>query len=243
MDRDISLLFTSDARRKYLNLREFERFLEAASHYEAGVITLAFTLALTGCRISEALSLSGDSLVSIPANDRRKALLVRSLKRIRKNNRKSDDDYHYRIIPVSERLTECLEYLAQEKQEEEQEQTIYFWSIDRTTAWRKIKSVMSRAGISGVKATPKGLRHSYGINNLQKGTPEHLVQRWMGHSSPRTTRIYVNLVGEEEWQQAECFFDSLPSPKISRAISVKPTSQPQGGHYHAQTARSHKRAN
>jgi integrase/recombinase XerD len=64
------------------------------------------------------------------------------------------------------------------------------WSWSRTTAWRRIKDVMTAAGISGAPAMPRGLRHTFGVNAFQSSIPPHLVQRWMGHASLRTTSIY-----------------------------------------------------
>jgi len=76
------------------------------------------------------------------------------------------------------------------------------WS--RVTAWRIIKTVMAWAGISGIKACPKGFRHAFGIRCLTSGVPITLVQRWMGHARLSTTAIYLNVCGPEE-----VFFASL----------------------------------
>ncbi len=45
---------------------------------------------------------------------------------------------------------------------------------------------------------PKGLRHGFGVNAFQSNVPPHLVQRWLGHASLRTTSIYGDVVGAEE---------------------------------------------
>ena len=45
---------------------------------------------------------------------------------------------------------------------------------------------------------PKGLRHGFGVNAFQSNVPPHLVQRWLGHASLRTTAIYGDVVGAEE---------------------------------------------
>jgi site-specific recombinase XerD len=42
-------------------------------------------------------------------------------------------------------------------------------------------------------AAPKGLRHSFGVNAFQSNVPPHLVQRWLGHASLRTTAIYADV--------------------------------------------------
>ncbi|MFU1717859.1 tyrosine-type recombinase/integrase, partial [Bacillus amyloliquefaciens] len=51
-------------------------------------------------------------------------------------------------------------------------------------------------------ASPKGLRHSFGVNAFQAKVPPHLVQRWLGHASLRTTSIYGDVLGEVERELA-----------------------------------------
>jgi integrase/recombinase XerD len=57
---------------------------------------------------------------------------------------------------------------------------------------------MMAAGIAGMPATPKGLRHGFGVNAFQSNVPPHLVQRWLGHAALRTTAIYGDVIGPEE---------------------------------------------
>ena len=57
---------------------------------------------------------------------------------------------------------------------------------------------MAAAGISGTPAMPKGLRHGFGVNAFQANVPPHLVQRWLGHASLRTTAIYADVIGPDE---------------------------------------------
>jgi integrase/recombinase XerD len=69
----------------------------------------------------------------------------------------------------------------------------------RTTAWRKIKKIMTDAGIDNeAHAVPKGLRHGVGVAAVQAGIPLNLVQKWLGHAQLTTTAIYANAVGAEE---------------------------------------------
>ncbi len=57
---------------------------------------------------------------------------------------------------------------------------------------------MAYAGISGIRATPKGLRHAFGIAANQKAIQLNMVQRWLGHADIKTTAIYSQAVGVEE---------------------------------------------
>jgi site-specific recombinase XerD len=72
------------------------------------------------------------------------------------------------------------------------------WRFSRTTAWRYVKRIMAEAGITGMPAMPKGLRHGFGVKAFQCNVPPHLVQRWLGHASIATTAIYGDVIGPEE---------------------------------------------
>ena len=58
---------------------------------------------------------------------------------------------------------------------------------------------MREAAITaGPHATPKGLRHSFGLHAIRSDVPLNLVQRWLGHASMNTTAIYLQAIGDEE---------------------------------------------
>ncbi len=77
------------------------------------------------------------------------------------------------------------------------------WHWSRTTAWRRVKKIMTQAKIAGLPAMPKGLQHGFGVNAFQSNVPPHLVQRWLGHASLRTTAIYGDVLGPDERAFAE----------------------------------------
>jgi len=62
---------------------------------------------------------------------------------------------------------------------------------------------MNEACIAGPQATPKGLRHGYGIHAVRSGVQLHMLQKWMGHASMSTTAIYAKAVGSEELEIAD----------------------------------------
>ena len=51
---------------------------------------------------------------------------------------------------------------------------------------------MEAAGLSGIKAPPKGLRHAFGIACNQKEVQLNMAQKWLGHANIKTTAIYSN---------------------------------------------------
>lgn len=65
------------------------------------------------------------------------------------------------------------------------------------TGWRKIKEIMAEANIKGAQATPKGLRHGFGVYAIADcEIPLNMVQKWLGHAEIKTTAIYANAVGK-----------------------------------------------
>ena len=57
---------------------------------------------------------------------------------------------------------------------------------------------MQAAGLDGVQACPKGLRHGFGVAAVSAGIPLNMVQKWLGHAQLSTTAIYADAVGAEE---------------------------------------------
>ena len=66
------------------------------------------------------------------------------------------------------------------------------------SGWRAVYAIMHAAGLERPHASPKGLRHGFGVAAVSAGIPLNLVQRWLGHAQLTTTAIYANAVGEEE---------------------------------------------
>jgi integrase len=172
-------LFDAQGGRKYLADREMRRFLDAAARADSATKALCRVLAFTGCRISEALAVTPSRLD--PDTGR---IIIRTLKRRRTT---------FRAVPIPPELATELRRLAKGKAADDR-----LWSWCRQTAWRRVKAVMEDAGISGPQATPKGLRHGFGIANAEQNVPPGLTQRWMGHARLETTAIYQHAVGSEE---------------------------------------------
>lgn len=72
------------------------------------------------------------------------------------------------------------------------------WSYSRTTTWWQVAAVLDAAGIAGPQASPKDLRHGFGVQAVSAGIPLNLVQKWLGHAQLSTTAIYADAVGAEE---------------------------------------------
>ena len=180
-------------RRLYVNAVEREQFLIAAMRAPAEVRTLCLTLLYTGCRISEALELTP---ASVQLSDR--IITIRSLKKRSK--------IEMREVPIPSVLVEDL--ARTHGVAATPGSTRPLWrhsgkSLTRGQAYRWVKRIMREAGIVGVHACPKGLRHGYGVHATRAGVQLHMLQKWMGHASMKTTAIYATAVGREEREIAE----------------------------------------
>lgn len=184
-------LFNIAGKRLYLTDSERKKFLAAADDEERFVRSFCYVLAYTGCRISEALQLVGER-IDFAAG----AIVFESLKKRKRGV--------YRAVPVPPAVLEMLAMVHGLKDKKKktaakkEKSPPPLWDFGRTTAWKKVLAVMKAAGVKGPQATPKGLRHGFGVAAIQAGIPLNLLQRWLGHAQLTTTAIYANAVGPEE---------------------------------------------
>ena len=178
-------LYDATAHRLYINAVERERFLVAARSAHRDICSFGLTLLYTGCRISEALALKRDDIQL-----ETRVISFRTLKR-----RRSDI---YREVPIPEELVQALALTMDDKLRGEAIWQFDRAPVNRSTAYRWIKFLMEKAAIHGGQASPKGLRHGYGIHALQCGVPLNMLQKWMGHADMATTAIYADACGVEE---------------------------------------------
>jgi integrase/recombinase XerD len=180
-------LYDTQGRRKYLTADERQRFLEAAERAERETRTFCYVLAYTGCRISEAVTLTADRVDTSAG-----AIVFESLKKRR--------PAHYRAVPVPASVLDALDLVhdVRQLQRRGRAQGVQLWPWSRTTAWRRVAAVMREARLDGPQATPKGLRHGFGVAAVNAGIPLNMVQKWLGHAQLSTTAIYADAVGAEE---------------------------------------------
>ena len=174
-------MFDRRGGRKYLNEAERQTFLAAAQREEeAARRAFCLTLFYTGCRISEALGLTTDRV-----DLSQKCVVFETLKRRRKGL--------FRAVPIPDSLVALLGEIQAGAAPSSR-----LWKMSRPTAYRTIKQCMSRAGVVGGMASPKGLRHSFAIACIAHNVPLTTLQKWLGHARLETTAIYLGVSGEEE---------------------------------------------
>lgn len=174
-------VFDGEGRRKYVTEGEMGRFLAAVQALPPEGCAFCTLMAFTGCRISEALGVTRSQLGE-------GTITLRTLKRRKRV---------FRVLQVPPALIEQLLALPVQPGAADR-----LWTAHRSTAFRWVKRAMRMAGIAGTPASPKGLRHAFGIRAAAKQVPPNLIQRWLGHASPETTAIYLDAVGAEERQFA-----------------------------------------
>ncbi len=107
----------------------------------------------------------------------------------------------YRAVPVPPALLEALDLVHGIRELQTRRgkgRGVRLWPWSRMTGWRAVHAVMAGAGLDGPHASPKGLRHGFGVAAVSAGIPLNLVQKWLGHAQLTTTAIYANAVGAEE---------------------------------------------
>ena len=181
-------LYTPDGTRKYVTAGEREALLAAAERSDRQVRTLCMVLAYAGCRLSEALALTADR-VDLAAG----VLIFESLKKRRPGV--------FRAVPAPPSLLEALNLVHGIRELQGgrgKGRGVRLWPWSRMTGWRAVHGVMEAAGLEGPQASPKGLRHGFGVAAVSAGIPLNLVQKWLGHAQLTTTAIYADAVGAEE---------------------------------------------
>ncbi len=180
-------LYSASGQRKYVTFDERRRFIAAALSWpQPKVTSLCLVLAYTGCRISEALRLTEGSIIAASG-----CIAFLSLKKRGK--------IVVREIPVPPLCIRAIRSAHGRLTNPERK----LWSWSRCRAWQLVKMVMKQAAIGpGIHATPKGLRHGFGLHAVRSGVPLNLIQRWLGHAKMETTAIYLQAMGAEEHEIA-----------------------------------------
>jgi integrase/recombinase XerD len=189
-------LYAATGARKYLNQAERQRVLAGIERLPADKSLLCLTLAWTGGRVSEVLELAPSSFqveLSLVA--------IRTLKRRK---------FHIREVPIPPALMNALDryFAISARQRDPNLADSRLWRCHRVTVWRIVKRVMRCVAVVGRQASPRGLRHAFGVGTLQSGVPLNLTQRWMGHARISTTAIYADASGPEEHAFAVRFWTS-----------------------------------
>lgn len=175
-------MYDSGGQRKYLTRSEADAFIAQARKENVPVYSFCWFMAATGCRISEALATTINCIDFESGH-----VIIRCLKKRQKRV--------FRAVPLPAKLLNRLKSWIASGTLGEKDR---LWPWSRMTGYRRITEVMLKARILGPWATPRGLRHGFGIRAIQAGVPLNMVQRWLGHADLKTTAIYACAIGPEE---------------------------------------------
>ncbi|MEK9210767.1 tyrosine-type recombinase/integrase [Sphingomonas sp. 2378] len=201
-----SSVFNQYGTRKYLTMAEIDRFVLAAGSSPVETRAFCWLMAFSGCRISEALSLTAQSIDFTSGQ-----VVIKCLKKRGKTV--------FRSIPLPSSLLQLFKsWFATRPNDAD-----LLWPWSRMTGYRRIRDVMLEARIRGSHASPKGLRHGFGVRAIQTGVPLTLVQRWLGHADIKTTAIYTSAMGPEERQIAERMWNG----RARRPTGIVPPAPPE----------------
>lgn len=186
MDDAAFTLWDERGKRLYLTPEERQRFRDTArAQDDHHARTFCQFLYYTGCRISEGLEVTPQRF-----DWTEQTVTLRTLKKKGKNR-----DKVFRRVPLPSAFMDELDIIHHLKGKKASKGEL--WTFSRPTAWRRVKGVLQAAGIDGAHANPKGLRHGFGVAHALSRTPMPVLQRWMGHSDPKTTGIYMQVTGDE----------------------------------------------
>ena len=180
-------LYDARGRRKYLVPKERWAFLNEAQEIGGEVASFCATLAFTGARLNEVLSLTSEQIDEINGT-----VNIETLKRRERGI--------IRAVPVPRKLFDLLDQVhgfRRAKADLKHART-RLWKFSDTTGWRRVREVMAAASVPSYLAKPKSLRHGFGAAATLQNVSLTLIQKWMGHARIETTMIYTSLVGKEE---------------------------------------------
>jgi integrase len=204
-------LYSTSGERKYLNRDERRRLLAQFETLAPEKCLFGLLLAWTGARVSEVLALTANSF-QVEAGIVTLQTLKQRASRVRE----------IRIPPdLMQRLERLFSLRAIQSGPCANRR---LWRFCRQTAWRFIKRACASVQIPGRRASPRGLRHAFGVRAMQQGIYMHITQRWLGHARLTTTAIYMSVCGPDEMAFAEQFWCEVPIEPRNKPANAHPTA-------------------
>jgi site-specific recombinase XerD len=181
---------------RFLTEGEYKRLLEAVRHEprDAAIIEL---LLQTGMRLSEVAGMKVTD-VDLPARISKEPGNAGSVTILGKGRR-------HRIVTLNWKVCKAIKsYLAVRPAGTDDPRlflTKFRLGIGPRSIERAVGKYLTEAGIAG--ASVHSLRHTFGTHAVRRGTQLRVVQEVLGHSSLKTTSIYVSLAREDMDRQLQ----------------------------------------
>lgn len=185
-------LYGREGQRLYLTEEERKRFFNTSEQAKTKPgRTACRMIYYTGCRSIELIHIQTDHIDLVT-----QSVWIRSAKK--------RDKIHWRDIPLPASFLDELD-LVHDIKKQKKDTLLWPWTV--RTVHRHVTYVMGLAEISGTHASPKGLRHAFGIACVMQNVPLTNIKKWMGHASIETTSIYTLALGKEERDLAKRLWD------------------------------------
>lgn len=152
--------------------------------FQLRLYSLCLMLLDTGCRITEALTLTRNNI----------DLQNMTIKIKGKGNKE-------RVIPMGNELRKILYKLLQKHKHN------YIFGTNRgsvqtvSNVERDMKILAEKIGITGVRFSPHSARHTFALMYLRSGGDLFTLSKILGHTSISTTQIYLRSIGVEHLQE------------------------------------------
>ena len=180
------LIDSKSGERKYLNDEERKAFFEASTFMDNDIKFYSRMIYYTGARLNEALAVTPDFI------DYTEEVVI--LKTLKQNPKRP---YPRPVELPKDYLVTLNDIYGVRKKKGTEDGQKSIWTFTDRTAQNYIKVIMNAAGITGKKATSRGLRHSMGVMLVQNKVPLNVVQKILGHRSIKNTMIYAEAVDKE----------------------------------------------
>ncbi|WP_170132127.1 tyrosine-type recombinase/integrase [Arenicella xantha] len=195
-------IFSPSGEPLYLNADERERFLAAVrKDTDRNAVIFGTLLHYTGARPTELRELTVDRV-----NVDESIINLRTIKKRRVDKKGNLKQAQFRSIPIPEEVMNLVVLAFDILAKQKKGRNALLWPSDdnpkipvnESTVYRWVKRNMVSAGITGKKATSKGLRHGFGVHMVLNGVPLVMIKDLMGHTSTQTTEIYLQVMGGEK---------------------------------------------
>lgn len=177
-------LVDSQGQRLYLTPEERERYFLATMDLKPEKRLFCQLLYYTGCRLSEALAVRSSD-VDLETMTVRLGL-------------DEPEDVQRTILLPDRYLAALKRTFHLRRRAPYQRKGKRLWEDSQTTGWRTVKRALALAKIEGPHASPKGVRHGFGVACVLQGIPLPQIQRWMGHRQLSTTEVYLQVLDLDE---------------------------------------------
>lgn len=118
-----------------------------------------------------------------------------------------------RIIPISFEMRKRLWLYISRKRKGNPSPYLFptrtYGRLEYHNYRRDLLNMAKAIGLSGVRVNPHGFRHYFSVNYLRRGGDIYRLSRILGHTSVKTTEIYLRSMGIEVIQEAHRQFSPL----------------------------------